>query len=240
MASTEDQELPLIPPVAQRVVQRAFCISAVVCRSLIDEHSTVEQCQSINGRIRPWLAAVGAEAELEAWEADALAEPLGSLSIRMRANGSWMSEGLVVLAWALGRYELPAHDDCVDPQAVTNALGFLHPDAASHCQELQLRPPTEIQSFANRAFALHWRLRQFSLQPEHLDFAKFAQTAWFGPLNIEGVALVNKDLSIHGKSINQAPQDAIRAATSIAMERHRAFNWLLGYGTIYSEIDTST
>lgn len=73
-----------------------------------------------------------------------------------------------------------------------------------------------------------------------MDFDAFARTAWFGPLNIDGIALANSDLSIGGVSIAQAPEDQIRMATSTAMERHRAFNWLLGYDAIYSEVDIST
>lgn len=73
-----------------------------------------------------------------------------------------------------------------------------------------------------------------------MDFVAFARTAWFGPLNIEGIALAESDLSVGGVPIARAAADAIRTASSIAIERHKAFNWLLGYDEIYSEVDTST
>lgn len=240
MPDHDEREPELVPPTGDRVVRRAFCLSSVICRSFIDEPSGVNPYEALNSRIRPWLAAVGAESELESWESAALLQPLGHLTAQTRLNGSWISEGLAVIAWALQRYELPAHDTCVDPQAVTNALGFLQPNALALFSDTSLRSAAEIQLYAQRAFVTHWRLRQFSLTPAHMDFADFARTAWFGPFDIEGVALADGDLSIGGAPIAKAPGDALQIASSIALERHRAFNWLIGYDEVYSEVDTST
>lgn len=238
MSTHDEQEVQLVPPTASRVIRRAFCLSAVACRSFIDEHPADEQCRSLYVRILPWLTEVGAETELEPWELSALSQPLGQLETQIRVNGSWASEGLAVLGWALQRYGLPAHDECVDPQALTKALEFLQPSAA--VLGASLRSADEIKRGADRAFALHWRVRQCSLSRDHMDFAEFARTAWFGPLNIEGVALAESDLSIGGVPIARAAGDMLRTASSIAVERHKAFNWLLGYDEIYSEVDTST
>jgi hypothetical protein len=229
-----------VPPTLRRVVHRAFCLSAVVCRSFIDEDPRDEQCRSLHARMPPWLADVGAASELEPWESSALSQPLGRLETQTRVNGSWASEGLAVLGWVLQRYDLPSHDSCVDPQALTMALEFLEPRAAVLLSSVTLRSADEIQTGADRAFAVHWRLRQFSLSRQRMDFAEFARTAWFGPLNIQGVALAESDLSICGVPITRAAADKMRTASSIAVERHKAFNWLLGYDDIYSEVDTST
>lgn len=240
MSPHDEQEVQLVPPAASRVISRAFCLSAVTCRSFIEEHPTDEQCCSLHARILPWLTEVGAESELEPWEWAALSRPLGQLETQSRVNGSWTSEGLAVLGWALQRYDLPAHDECVDPQALTNALEFLQPTAAIAIRSTPLRSAAEIQSGADRALALHWRLRQFTLCRDRMDFANFVRTAWFGPLNIEGAALTESDLSIGGVPISRAAVDMVQTASSIAVERHKAFNWLLGYDEIYSEVDTST
>ena len=240
MVSNDEEDSPLIPPSADRVLHRAFCLGAIVCRSFIDQHPENEESTALNDRIRPWLVETGAESELEPWEAAALSQPFGKLDNQTRLNGTWLSEGVAALAWALCRYDLPAHDVSVDPQAVTNAVNFLQPDAAALLRNPSLRPATEIALGAERAFAVHWRLRQFSLTPEHMDFVDFARTAWFGPLNIEGVLLAESDLSVEGVPISSAPVDALRTISSIALERHKAFNWLLGYDEVYSEVDTST
>jgi hypothetical protein len=240
MADEYDQAPPLIPPSAERVMLRAFCLSAVVCRSFIDEGPDDPTCRSVYARIDPWLETVRARPELESWEATALVTPLGQLDMTARIKGTWLSEGLAVLAWALGRYDLPPYDVAVDPKAVTDELEFLQTSAASLAKTLALRSAEELSFGAERAFALHWRLRNFGLNGQAMNFEDFARTAWFGPLRIDGVALANNDLSIKGVPIVDTPSDQIQLATGIAMERHRAFNWLLGYDEIYSEVDTST
>jgi hypothetical protein len=240
MNPQEDQEPPLLPPTVDRVVRRAFCLSAVVCRSFIDDHPTRENFQRMNRGFLTWLKEIGAHSELESWELAALSLPLGELDPQTQLNGAWACEGLAALAWAVGLLELPAHDACVVPVDVTSLFALLDPAAAQLPVRLSLRPAGEIEAGAAKAFALHWRLRNFSLNHEPMDFAEFARTAWFGPLNIEGVALAESDLSIGGVPIFRAEADALQRAMSIAMERHKAFNWLRGCDEIYSETDTST
>ena len=52
----------------------------------------------------------------------------GSLDRRALIDGTWRSEGLGVLAWALGARDLPAHDQIVDPYEVANSVLFLAED----------------------------------------------------------------------------------------------------------------
>jgi len=73
-----------------------------------------------------------------------------------------------------------------------------------------------------------------------MDFENLARTAWFGPLDIAGVALVDSDLSVGDLSLFNADPVDVHRVTSIARERHRAANWLLGECTLFSEVDTST
>jgi hypothetical protein len=49
-------------------------------------------------------------------------------------------------------------------------------------QQSAARPQEE-----NRAFAIHWRLRQHLLRNQPMNFRDFAPTAWFGPHNIKCV-----------------------------------------------------
>ncbi|WP_395736659.1 DUF4272 domain-containing protein [Prosthecobacter sp.] len=241
MESNEDldEDPPLVPPTVERILHRAFCLSAVICRSFIDEPDN-EHCANLQAAMKAWLHDMGAEGELELWEADCIQAPTGSLEPQVRINASWLAEGLVVLIWALDFHELPAHDKCVDPKEVTDSIDFLHPDAADILEEIELESAEEIEAEASKAFAVHWRLRQFQMDGRRLDFAKFAETAWFGPLNIEGIALEDGDLAINGMAISKASAEQLASAMSIARERHRAFNWLLGHAEIYSDVDPST
>lgn len=238
--SSDPDDDELVPPESTRVVRRAFCLSAIVCRSFIDESPDDEFCRALHAQMPPWLSQVDAASELEGWEATALSQPLGGLESQTRVDGTWLSEGLAVLAWSLRRFELPPHDRSVDPRALTNAMEFLQPEAAILLTTLSLRSSTEIETGARQSFAIHWRLRQFSLHPERMNFADFARTAWFGPLNIEGVPFASSDLSIGGVPISEADPSMWRLTLSIARERHRAFNWLLGYESEYSEVAANT
>jgi hypothetical protein len=104
-----------------------------------------------------------------------------------------------------------------------------------------LRSMEEILEGGARAFANHWRMRQFTMvDPSPLDFEEFARTAWFGPLNIKGVRLVERDLAVGPKAISKARRDNVAMVSSAAMERYLAFNWLVGQSEIYSDTDTST
>ncbi|MFA6545889.1 MAG: DUF4272 domain-containing protein [Limisphaerales bacterium] len=240
MSPSEESEAVLIPPKPERVLARSFCISALICRSFLDPHSDDANCMTTNGKILPWIEAVGAGDELELWEAEALAQPMGSWNERQRVDCSWMSEGLVMLVWALSLCPLPTHDECVDPKEVTDACGFLRDDGAQFGQNARLRSVPELKSAGKRAFAIHWRTRQFQLDRKAMDFENLARTAWFGPLDIAGVALVDSDLSVGDLSLFNADPVDVHRVTSIARERHRAANWLLGECTLFSEVDTST
>ena len=102
-----------------------------------------------------------------------------------------------------------------------------------------LRPPQEIEALRQRLFALHWRLTDYFVRPTVIDFAEFARTAWFGPLDIAGLHLIDDDLAVQGMPIDQADPDTMSTAASICQERHKAINWLTT-GGIYAETDTST
>lgn len=235
----EEEELPLNPPSKERMIHRAFCLSAVVCRSFIDEANN-DHCTQVQAAMKSWLEDVRAEQELELWEADCINTPTGSLAPQLRTNASWLSEGLAVLAWALNLLDLPPHDECVDPKQVTDAAAFLQPDAQSLLQRAEPREAEEIEQGADRAFAIHWRLRQHQLDGRPLNFGEFAKSAWFGPLNIDGIPLAEGDLAIQGQPLTQAPAGLVATALSSARERHQAFNWLLGHEEIYSQVVANT
>ena len=145
-----------------------------------------------------------------------------------------------MLAWALGRYELPAHDQMADPYQAAESVFFLETAAREMSAELQLRSAKEIDDMASRILAIHWRVRDYYWKPEPLDFVDFARRAWFGPLSIEGVPTVDRDLAIDEVAISQASEERFHQVQSIAMERHQAINWLRGWNAVYSQVDTST
>jgi hypothetical protein len=146
-----------------------------------------------------------------------------------------------MLAWALGKFEMPPHDQMVDVNELWGSIGLLDDQRTRELLERPvLRSMDEMRATQEKSFALHWRLRNYGLTPEVMDFQEFAATCWFGPLSIEGVNLVDGDLSLMGKRIDEATEDELSLASSIALERHMAINWLCDGPALYSEADVST
>jgi hypothetical protein len=59
-------------------------------------------------------------------------------------------------------------------------------------------------------------------------------------LRLDDLDLTELDLAICGRRIDRAPEDDREQTRSIVMERHKAFNWLLGSRPIYSQVSTET
>ena len=236
----EDVDEAPVPPTPLRVAQRALVLCAVSCRGFIEDGAGDEGAEGLAVRLLPWLREQGLAGELEPHEADLLATKLGALDPQARTNATWRSEGLAVLAWALGRHGLPAYDEQVDPREVAESLGFLEDGAGALLAAPRLRPQAELDAYRHAVFSLHWRLRQFGIDGKAMDFAEFAGRAWFGPMSLEGLRLIERDLAIGAVPIARAGRDDYRRCASTAQERHQAANWLHGYGAVYSDVDTST
>jgi len=141
-----EESIEATPPNAQRVARRALVLSAVVCRGNIDDGAGNADTESLRKRTLDWIAFLDVQEEIEPQEAALLKTPLGGLTERRVIDATWQAEGLAVLAWALGRLDLPKHDEKVDPYAVTDALDFLSEDAAELIGSARLRGETEIRA----------------------------------------------------------------------------------------------
>jgi hypothetical protein len=247
------------PPAPARVARRALALTAVTARAILEQGSVnlgldapgwnpitwvrhlMSGQQRQHQNLLAWIQLLGIDDEFEPDEWEALQRPPGRLDQTQQINSTWRLEGLGVLAWALGRFTLPTHDQLVECHSLWRSLGIL--DVAA-CKGMlvqpTLRPRGEIESLRKRLFALHWRLTDFFVQPKVIDFAEFARTAWFGPLDISGFPLQGGDLAIGGARIDEASPEALGDARSIAHERHLAANWLLEGPERYSEASANT
>lgn len=230
------------PPTADRIACRVVALTAVAARALLEqENASDAMVEARRKQLLEWVEVLGIANELEPDEWKVLQRPVGSLDRQATVNATWRLEGLAVLAWALGRFEVPAYDQLVEPGALLSSVGFLDEDAArALLTEAKLRPTEELQRYGTEILALHWRLRNFTLRPDPMDFPEFGRNAWFGPFDLSSFRLIANDLAIGGYEISKAPSDVFQATISSAMERHLAINWLRGYSRIYSETDTST
>ncbi|MGC3970305.1 MAG: DUF4272 domain-containing protein [Pirellulales bacterium] len=238
----EDEETEeLQPPGAARVARRALALAALTGRAILEQSPNNEETTGHLRDIVAWLKELGINDELEPDEWRVLQRPIGRLESQDQINATWRLEALGVLAWALGRFEIPPHDRLVETNPLWQSVGLFDVEVArTLLSSPTLRPRDEIDERRERQFAVHWRIRNFGLNRQVLNFAEFAKTCWFGPLNISGLPLVDGDLALAGKRIDQADPDSFRVAQSAAQERHQAVNWLWAGPEKFSEAGTDT
>jgi hypothetical protein len=237
----DDQEAAATAPTPERVARRAVALTAVTARAILEQDPANPDNIQTNKDLLTWVGEIAIDDEFEPDEWEVLQRPLGRLESRQQVNSTWRLEGLVVLAWALGRFEIPPHDELVKLGPLVRTLGVLQADTARDLlANPTLRSRVEIGTLRNRLFALHWRLRNYYANPGVMDFAEFARTCWFGPLDITGLPLVEGDLGIGGVRIDLAPQDAFSTAHSTSQERHQAANWLWEGPERYSHASVAT
>ena len=239
MSNTEE-DLPPEPPTAERVAARALVLSAISCRGSIEKDAHKSGAEDLRKQVVAWLDSLGLFEEVETVELELLSTPLGQLESKKAKDAGWKSEGLVVLAWALGCTNLPpGHDQC-DPPAIADTLGFLCERSETPLENPSLRSSEEIEKWADVYLTLHWRLRQQLHHPGPMDFVKFVSDCQWAALRLDSLEIVDKDLAINGIPMNKVDHQIFRGCLSITQERHQAFNWLLGFERLYSQVTTDT
>jgi hypothetical protein len=233
-------DIEFSPPTAERVAARALVLAAMVFRSSLEASTDDPEAEAARDDLVAWLASAGIGAELEDHERAFIGASLGSLDRQSTINASWRGEAMAVLAWALGRAALPPYDTIVDSPTIADQLGFLGDSANSIMASSALRPADEIDHFREKMFALHWRLREFSLTREPVDFRRIARTASSGPLDISTLHFVGNDLAIDGRPLMDISEQRWRECLGVASESHRAANWLAGYESRYSDVTADT
>jgi hypothetical protein len=170
-----------------------------------------------------------------------------AFSEQAQKDVSWLMEAAECLLWALGHVEaLPPYDAQAD-------IEHLKRLPAGPVRELQLsatlRDPTALSVARDMAELWHWRSRTRQLTengtpvtlPQGLalsDVVRLAaeQAASRGDIP----AAIGGDFPVFGRAYAQASSEEWAQATSIAMERHRALNWLCGYAPRNRWHDTPT
>ena len=238
----EDGKPQYVPPTADRVARRCLALAAVSARGLLEQEEPADPgVEDTRRRLLAWIEDVGIGDELEPDEWKALQRPHRQLTQQEALNATWRIEGLSVLAWALNRHDLLPIDELVEPDKLLPAVGLLNAERSKALvADPPLRPLDELQELRRRLLAVHWRLRDFRLRPKPMNFREFARTAWFGPLDVEGLRLIDDDLAIGEHALAEASPERVGAAQSAATERHHAINWLNGESPRYADVETHT
>jgi hypothetical protein len=233
-AAGDDQEQLSDPPTQDQVFKRFLLMCSLVERGIMEGGATdAEECRD---EMIALLKSNGAWETAEPWEVEALETPVDALPEKLQWKLPWQSEGAIILAWALKLAELPAYDQEVQVDGLYEIA-----QAAENGQLTpELRSLEELEELSSQMLAIHWRIRQFSLDGKAMDFVAFAPTAWCGPMDISLSRLKNNDLELHGQAIADSSPESLQRTGGIMEERRKALHWVLGHHPVYSQNDTST
>jgi hypothetical protein len=138
-------ESKFVPPPASLVAARAMALVGVCCRAVLDLEDSRDMAEFKRLHLSEWLDRLGVMDALEESETDLLNTPCGMLDERTMVNASWRAEGMLVLAWALGRSELVHYDEKCEPAEVAERLGFLRERSQPALAKPTLRDSAEIR-----------------------------------------------------------------------------------------------
>jgi hypothetical protein len=235
MANEDDQ----VPPSAERVARRLIVLTACAVRGCMDHGEIDDVTRADHERLPQWLEALGLREECETGEWNAITTPLGELAKQTMINLVWRVEGAVSLLWALRKIELPPYDNYIRRDSICPRIVF-NEEAQRLLNEPKLRTQAELEHMADLYLMLHWRLREYHLRPQPLDFVTFARNCEWAMMPIEAVEVINDDLALRGQPISAVSSDIFHECLSCAQERHHAANWLLGQDPVYSEVTADT
>ena len=188
--------------------------------------------------------------EMEQYERDFMLAGPAEITQQSLLNAIWLAESAVCLLWALGFVdEIPPYDEQSDPK-LTNRLPLEQVNVL--LSKATLRSSSTVSKQRDLAELWHWRSRTRQLQeagrmPANLPGGRTIEevirlVSEKAGGNHEIPAPIGNDFPAFGKSYRDLTAEEFSVMTSIAMERHRAFNWLCGYApnNRWSETPTDT
>jgi hypothetical protein len=207
-------------------------------------------CEEMFSKQREKLRSAGLWEEMDESEQGFVNAGIFETTMRQRINASWMAESIMCLLWALGhKKQIPDYDQQYDLQSDKRSGADLLRDAT---QRAVLRPQSEIEKQRDWAELWHWRCRTHSLLatgeipealPDGTPMAKIiGMTAEKAAEDGIFAQPIGGDFPVFGKAFHEVSEDELGQLTSIAMERHKALNWLCGYAprNRWSETPTDT
>lgn len=203
-----------------------------------DRNSFVKETKARNNSMIQSLHQNGLWDEMTTEERKFM-QDLPTVDMQQLVNASWLMESAACLLWALGYLdELPPYDS----QADVDLLKLLPAESPQNLtKSATFRTSEEIVKARDVAELWHWRSRTRKLQqrgqfegelPNGLSFEEIIRMTAEGAAG-DGVLpkVIDNDFPAFGKPYREISEDEWSMATSIAMERHRAFNWLNGMAT---------
>lgn len=235
-----DHENEPEPPTPERAVQRMYVMLALAARGLLDMNLQQGNTPAYSlVELHEWFESLNIAEELEPREKEILYTAEQKLFQQDCINSVWLLEALVVIAWALDLAPLPPYDQLVETDELLEELSFL--DVEGCKQKLSgasLRPKEDLDRYHEQIFAYDWRMVDYRINSKTVDYANV--NIGLKAFDLSWAKLIDGDLALQGKRIDLADSHLFGAMCSLAMERHKASNWLQGYAVRYSDISSDT
>jgi hypothetical protein len=253
------------PPDAAMVTTRAILLKYVFVKAVAapplalarrkfdwsDEQANkfLEDQRAQNAQLVEELRQARLWSEMEPEERSFMEAHSGEFAGQIWIDKLWATESVACLLWSLGHVSgLLPYDQQADRQLVK---AFPHQPVHTLIHNAVLRPRELLEAQRDVAELWHWRSRTRELQESGYKFAlpgtmtieKLIGTA-SAKAALDGVvpAQIGDDFPAFGKAYRDLTRAEYLKATSIAIERHRAFNWLCGLapGNRWAETPTDT
>ena len=232
--------------ILKHVLVKAFAIPPPEIRATWganEESEFNEQLKHVIAKLKEahiWSAAEEGEKEF-------LQAGIDQITPQQIIDASWLAESICCLLWAVQLVpEIPPYDEEANPDLVK----VLPAKAAKDLiWKVRFRPHEEIKKQRELAELWHWRARTRRLQDEGrltgIDDGMTIEQVIERSVSkgaSEGILRdpIGSDLRAFGKPYREASSEEFTKLTSIAQERHKAFNWLCGYSPTGKWSDTPT
>jgi hypothetical protein len=219
---------------AEAVHRRALALAYLTCRAMIDSDPD-PGAKKMSDNVLAFVEGVGLSQDLLPHQMRMLNAKFGTLSESVCVETSWLSEGMVVLAWSIGLAELPDFRTKPHPGPTAIRLGMFQPGTKARLEQAVLRDANEIEAKALTYLVLNWRIGNFILNPQdRMDLAAKLKDPRSPHLLVDEVELLDGDMAIDGLPLAGVPHDRAGEVFQIVRERFNAFKWLQGYSSQYS------
>jgi hypothetical protein len=227
----------MVSPTPIRVARRAVILYTLMMRFTVETNPNHPRAREWLETLSQWLDRLDVASEVEPWDAEMVATPLGELDRAQQTDARWSGEATGVLGWALQRVAAPADFEPIDPNQVFPALGFHPATMVQGAEELlagaALRPKDELLAYYAHVRIVQWGLRGHGTIAEG---ATFLQKEVRRKLADWGLEIGETEFAAAQQGVAGLSGERRRILLGNYLVRVHAAEWLVGGRERYWEI----
>jgi hypothetical protein len=229
----------MVSPTPGRVARRTVLLYTLLMRFTVETNANHPRAKEWLEVLSEWVDRLEVRREMEPYDTEILAAPLGELDQEQQASARWSGEAAGVLGWALQRVAAPADFDPVDPNKVFPALGFVPAGMVQGAGEFiagaALRPQDELLAYYAHLRIVQFWIRGHSLSAEGATFLQYVARR-----DLEGLGLEIREAewAEAQEGVARLSEEQRRSLLGNCVCRIHAAAWLVGCRQRYWEEET--